>query len=132
MSCPNCGFIESKNPYRQAAGFKVEKKEKRSYFPMVRLPNFMRIESVKDTLLGLLSIISIVGLLWVMFPGAYELGMYLGNDVLHWNIRDIEYGPGGWIIGILAITCPILLILALIFARAIGSYVRTKYLKRNK
>ena len=45
---------------------------------------------------------------WLLFPGAYKLGMWFGNSIMHWDVGDINAGPQGWMLGIALLFVPVL------------------------
>lgn len=54
-----------------------------------------------------LSLVLAIG--WVLTVGIYRMGMFLGNDLLNWHIKDIERGPGGWLMGAGVIIIPLII-----------------------
>ena len=105
MSCPICGFNENNSaPYRTSANqMSEENKEKKFKQQFGRyLSKFLAFRFVSIITNILIGTLTTAVVLWVVFPGAYKLGMYIGNDVFGWDVRDIHHTPAGWFIGILA------------------------------
>lgn len=47
-------------------------------------------------IVGSLAIAGVIALILLATVGLYTLGMFVGNDLLHWGIRN----PGGWFLGL--------------------------------
>lgn len=46
--------------------------------------------------------------LWLLFPGLYKLGMFVGNDVFNFGVSGIRQGPEGWLLGAGIIIVPVI------------------------